>query len=195
MTRNVNHGRLRWQRQTEHPAYRKFVSYFCGEQGWKDDSQIRSIVPPVLRGCKRPIVSIPDDHDYGMDNGNRYFEFKSEFARLFLRYAAGEHLDDAHATTDADLEGSCRVIPERGLHWAYRLYAKGSVNDLGTGVDVIMLDVHSHRETPCQSAAPYLKATCCSKDENLFYSFCNGNASNSSSEAEIRAQRASQAAR
>lgn len=184
---DVEYAANRWLASLRNQPYNEFLDYMCPR------SLSLGYFPPPGHSpqiCDKPIWGIYDDHDFGWNNGNRREPNKREFKNLYLD-AIGEDRNSPRRNAD------------RGAWTKYSLNA----DNPNQQVDVFLLDERYERETlPCDTRLDYCekvvlspsaqvgssikawcqdflhggalqKGTCCRKDEEIFFGWCNRNTS------------------
>jgi Phosphodiesterase/alkaline phosphatase D len=104
--------------------------YFSGEEYVKEElAKMKEFQEYILLRVTTPIIGIWDDHDYGINNGNKNFKHKRFMQRQFLNF-----LDEPSQSPRREREG------------IYESYYIGDP----TKIKVILLDVRYFRDTPSE---------------------------------------------
>ena len=70
---DVDYANNRWMKALSNNQYNQFLDYMCPK------AALAGVSPPIgvdETMCSRPILGIYDDHDFGVNNGNKFFPYK-----------------------------------------------------------------------------------------------------------------------
>ncbi len=185
---DLEYSANRWNKALTNGPYNNFLRYMC-PRGLDAGYFPPPGSDPAL--CDKPIWGVYDDHDFGWNNGNKREPSKSQFKELYLD-ALGEYATSVRRNSD------------RGAWIKYTL----NQGDKHREVDIFVLDERYEREAlPCDTRRAYCEhmlastegtvagrawcrdflhggdigtGSCCKKDEDIFFGWCQRNGSRSS---------------
>eukprot|EP00210_Caulerpa_lentillifera_P006441 g6153.t1 len=125
---NITYAREKAHIQLLDDDHYRFLSYMCPNMNQSVQ------FPPKGDSCEKPIIGVYDDHDFGLNDGNRYLPNKYEYKNLFLDAIGVE-------------QESVRRRVFGGLEYKYTLNANLPRDQQ---VDVFLLDERYNRDAlPC----------------------------------------------
>jgi alkaline phosphatase D len=147
---DLAHAARRAQHQLAVSEYQAFVAHMCPSSGASPSpSSQPAHFPPPPAACKRPILGIWDDHDYGANNGDARNPAKAQIKELYLDMIG-------------EPKNSARRGSADGLQAEYRFNFRGSGNESEEGkeaIQLILTDGRWFREPmPCSRRERWCRA-------------------------------------